>query len=278
MRRQPRRKIAFTRSQWLTLIGLLVVLNIVVVGGLYWLLTDDTSAQAVRFRQVVLAQALPTRTPQPTFTPHPGDAFTPMVVLTPRPTATNTRVPTWTPSITPTPPPTNTATPVPPTHTPVPIPPTDTPVPATAPPPVAIAAALPVPVAAPNAVPTPPPPDVDFAVSVRQLTPCENQGNHHIFIHVEDPQGNGIPGIKLRVWWSGGEAFTETGDKAEDPGLTDFAMFKGTYWVEVDGFSSQTAGPITPDIPEDQLCKKNGNPVANSLFHYSYEVIFTKVR
>ncbi len=279
MKRRPRRKIAFTSTQWLTLIGLLVLLNGVVIGGSIWLLTDDVSPQAVRFRQVVLAQSLPTRTPQPTFTPRSRAVAPPMVVLAVPPTATNTRVPTWTPSVTPTPPPTRTSTPAPPTRTPPPPPPTPTvaPVPQPTVPPMAVAA-IPAAVAAPNVVPTPPPPDVDFAVQIRQLTPCENQGNHHIFIYVRDTNGNGIPGVKLRVWWSGGEAFTETGDKIQDPGLTDFAMFKGTYWVEVAGASSQVAGPISPDIAQNQVCKKNGNPVANSLFHYSYEVIFTKVR
>jgi hypothetical protein len=64
----------------------------------------------------------------------------------------------------------------------------------------------------------------------------------------------------------------------EDPGLTDFAMFKGSYMVEVlDGFS-QVVGPISPDIPVNEECPETGNGVANSLFHYSFEVIFTKVR
>lgn len=87
-----------------------------------------------------------------------------------------------------------------------------------------------------------------------------------------------MPGVQLRVWWPGGEAFVKTGDKIDDPGLTDFAMFKGTYHLEIVGFSSEVVGPITPDIPRDELCAENGNPVANSLYHYSFEVIFTKVR
>jgi hypothetical protein len=64
----------------------------------------------------------------------------------------------------------------------------------------------------------------------------------------------------------------------EDPGLTDFAMFKGSYFVEVmDGFS-QVMGPISPDIAQNEECAATGNGVANSLFHYSFEVVFTKVR
>jgi hypothetical protein len=116
---------------------------------------------------------------------------------------------------------------------------------------------------------------------MRQLTPCENAGKHHIFAYVRDPAGNGIPGVKMRVFWeggNGGEAILTTGTKIEDPGLTDFAMFKGSYFVEVLDGLSQVIGPISPDIPLDELCAETGNGVANSLYHYSFEVIFTKVR
>jgi hypothetical protein len=116
---------------------------------------------------------------------------------------------------------------------------------------------------------------------VRQLTPCENQGKHHIFAYIRDPAGNSLPGIKIRVFWvggSGGEAIITTGTKIEDPGLADFAMFKGEYFVEVMDGPSQVIGPISPDIPRNELCPENDNGIANSLYHYSFEVIFTKVR
>lgn len=265
-----------TASQRAVLVGLLLVLNVVVIGGLLWLVTDDP-ANPNPVRQLVLAQANATRTPQPTFTPRGMPPMLAPVQLMIKPTATNTRVPTWTPSITPTPSPTKTGTPIP----------TDTPAP------TSTATDTPEPPAAPNLVPPPPQivvapiapipaaltvnPNVDFIVSTRQMTPCENQGNHHIFIHVNDQNGNGIPGINVRIRWDGGEAIAKTGDKA-DPGLTDFAMFKGTYWVELVDFPSESTESITPDIPVDQRCEENGNPVANSFYHYSYEVIFTKVR
>ena len=118
---------------------------------------------------------------------------------------------------------------------------------------------------------------MDFAATVRQLTACENNGKHHIFINVVDQQGNGIPGVGVRVAWPGGESFLETGDK-EEPGLTDFAMFKGEYTVEVMGVLSEVAGPVTPNIPRDEPCHENGNTVGNSLFHYSYDIEFRKVR
>jgi len=250
-----------TTQQWLTLISLLVLLNMIVIGGFTWLIATDTSPQQAPFKQVVLAQAASTRTPYPTFTPDQfaGKSF-PLVALTPQPTPTNTRVPTWTPTITATPPPTDTPTPTStplPTNTPVPVvrkavaPPTNTPVPT---------------------------PAVDYQGAVRQFTPCENQGKHHIFVYVQDQNGNGLPDKQVKVMWDGGEAMLETGTKIEDPGLTDFAMYKGTYFVEMVGASSDVLGPISPNIPQDELCPDNGNPVANSLYHYSFEVIFTKVR
>ncbi|MDM8529711.1 carboxypeptidase-like regulatory domain-containing protein [Anaerolineales bacterium HSG25] len=135
--------------------------------------------------------------------------------------------------------------------------------------------ATPIPNITPTTTPTPNP-NADYSTSVRQLTPCENEGKHHIFIYVEDKQGNGIPDIQLRVFWPGGEVIVLTGLKGEHLGLVDFPMFKGNYWVEILDGQGQTVGPITPDIGEDQLCEATGNPVGNSLFHYSYNVRFVK--
>jgi hypothetical protein len=230
-------------QQWTVLISLLTLVNIVILGGLIWLLAQQSPDD---FRRV-LAQSPATRTPWPTFTTTPTDL--------PPPTALSTHVPTWTPTITPIP--TETETPTPP------------------PPPTAIRV---------TAIPTPtstPTPAYDYTGTIRQLTPCENQGKHHIFAYVHDAAGNSIPGIKLRVFWqggAGGEAFLTTGNKIEDPGLADFAMFKGSYFIEVTGGSSQVIGPISPDIPQNELCPTNDNNEANSLYHYSFEVIFTKVR
>jgi hypothetical protein len=227
------------------LLSLLTLVNIVVLGGLVGLLTLHSPGQFLR----VLAQAPATRTPYPTFTPT-GTGF-------PGPTPLSTYVPTWTPSITFTPTPTDipTATVIP-TRTPIRVTteptPTETPTPA-----------------------------FDYIGSVRQLTPCENAGKHHIFAYVRDQAGNGIPGVRMKVSWqggNGGEAILTTGTKMEDPGLADFAMFKGTYFVEVLDGLSQVMGPISPDIPRNELCPETDNGVANSLYHYSFEVIFTKVR
>jgi hypothetical protein len=234
-----------TNQQWTVLISLLALVNMVVLGGLVWLLATQSPGG---FRRV-LAQAPATRTPFPTFTTTPTGL--------PPPTPIGTPVPTWTPSVTLTPLPTDT-----PTLTPIP---SRTPIRATS---------VPIPTDTPT-------PAFDYVGAMRQLTPCENAGKHHIFAYVRDPAGNGIPGVKMRVFWeggSGGEAILTTGTKIEDSGLADFAMFKGSYFIEVLDGLSQVVGPISPDIPLDELCPETGNGVANSLYHYSFEVIFTKVR
>lgn len=245
MNRLKREIASITDQQWTVLLSLLTVVNMVVLGGLVWLLATQTSG---RF-PIVLAQAPATRTPFPTFTPTPTGL--------PPATPLNTPVPTWTPSVTPTPTPTDvtTATAIP----------TKTPIRATQ---------APIPTNTPT-------PEFDYIGTVRQLTPCENAGKHHIFAYVRDQNGNGLSGIKMKVWWeggNGGEAILTTGTKMQDPGLADFAMFKGTYYIEVLDGLSQVIGPISPDIPRNELCAETGNGVANSLYHYSFEVIFTKVR
>jgi len=165
--------------------------------------------------------------------------------------------------------PTDTPTPLPPTDTPTPAPPANTPVPAS-----------------PTDTPTPEPPTptpapaYDFVLAegaARRLGPCENEGGHHIFVNVVDAQGNGLPGIKLEVAWAGGSAEIETGHKAEKgSGFVDFPMYHGTYSVRVLGARSQMAEGITVDIAAAEACPETGNQVANSLYHYSYEVIFQR--
>ncbi|MCG3208233.1 MAG: hypothetical protein FOGNACKC_01835 [Anaerolineae bacterium] len=195
----------------------------------------------------------PTRTPTPTVTHTP--TATPIPTNTPTPTMTPTPTETPTPVFTPTPTdtPTRTFTRVPPT-------PTDTPT--------------------PEATPTP---NVDFRlVSVRQLTPCENEGKHHIFVKVQDASGQGIDGVPVRVKWADTkdgfvEPITETKTNLLgqlEPGHIDFAMFKGSYTVEVLGGSSEITPPITPDYGTNESCGENS--VANSLYHISYEVIFQR--
>jgi CRP-like cAMP-binding protein len=223
------------------------------------------AAQTSQTPEGVVAALFPfleTVTPTPSLTPTPTD--TPTIT----PTPTGTLIPTWTPT------PTNTRTPtVTPTSTPVPPTPTNTP------------RARPRAAQPPSDTPTPEPtptPDADWIVaSVRQLTPCENEGKHHIFVRVIDQAGVGINGVPVKVCWGPSEAdcarpITETKDRGA--GWVEFAMFKGTYNVRVDAAKSMVASGITPDFQLDELCPATDNPVANSRYHASFEVIIQKVR
>ena len=223
------------------------------------------TAQTLPTREGVVAALFPfleTVTPTPSLTPTPTD--TPTIT----PTPTGTLIPTWTPT------PTQTRTPtVTPTSTPVPPTPTNTPRPrprATQPP-----------ADTPTPEPTPTP-DADWIIaSVRQLTPCENEGKHHIFARVIDQSGAGINGVPLKICWGPGEndcARPITESKNHGDGWVEFAMFKGTYNVRVDAAKSMVASGITPDLQLDELCPETDNPVANSRYHASFEVIIQKVR
>ncbi len=113
--------------------------------------------------------------------------------------------------------------------------------------------------------------------SVRQLTPCENEGRHHIFTHVVDAQGAGISGIPLMICWGASPAncaFPTT----DESGWVEFAMFRGTYSVQVATGASQVASGLTGDFALDEMCEETGNPVANARYHISFEVIFLKER
>jgi hypothetical protein len=116
----------------------------------------------------------------------------------------------------------------------------------------------------------------DFTVrSVRQLTPCENEGKHHIFARVIDTGGNGLQGVPLLICWGAG-----TSDCArpitDEAGWAVFAMFKGIYSVRVATGTSQAASGLTGDFAVDEMCEETGNPVANARYHVSFEVIFVK--
>lgn len=237
-----------TGQQKLILIGL--GLSVLMVYGLFYLVLDSELSREDEFtvsEAIVVAQEpspLPTRTLRPTFT------------STPTPTETPTVTPTFTPSPTFTPVPTD--TPIPPTDTPRPVAPKPT-----------------------QAPPTPtdtPVPDVDFRlVKVRRLSACENHGNHNIYINVLDKDGNGLPFVKLWVSWGPDGAELETGHKPElGDGYVDFPMFKGTHTVQVMNARSETAQGITPDIPVAERCEESGEDFGNSLFHYSYEVVFQR--
>ncbi len=115
-------------------------------------------------------------------------------------------------------------------------------------------------------------------LSVRQLTPCENEGKHHIFIKVQDAAGRGLNGVRVRVCWAdppNGCAVPVTETHGEN-GWIEFAMFKGTYAVTVMDAASETAGGLTPDNAVDEPCDESGNEHANSRYHISFVVIFER--
>jgi hypothetical protein len=121
------------------------------------------------------------------------------------------------------------------------------------------------------------------------LTACENGGNHHLFIRVEDTQGNGLPGLPVEVVWPSGSTIVTTGLKVENlpalginarntAGYVNFGMYHGSYKVRVLNGVSQQTDWLTVDIPHDEYCAANDNPQGNSTFHYSYLIVFQKVR
>lgn len=119
-------------------------------------------------------------------------------------------------------------------------------------------------------------------VLVRQLTPCENEGKHHIFILVRDSAGNGLNGVPVKIQWADTPdgfvvAMTDTRTSflgVPQAGRVDFAMFKGNYWVSIFQADSEIAGPVTPDNAVDEAC--GDNQVANSRYHISFEIIFER--
>ena len=65
---------------------------------------------------------------------------------------------------------------------------------------------------------------------MRQLTPCENQGKHHIFVKVEDAAGQGINGVPVKVEWSpvvDGHVLINTETKTDLVGQLDPGRFDG---------------------------------------------------
>ncbi len=135
-----------------------------------------------------------------------------------------------------------------------------------------------------------PTPNVDYKLtSVRRLTACENGGNHHLFVLVLDKDGNGISNTEVEFIWASGSVRDRTGKKLEilpalgvnaktNPGFVNFPMYKGSYRVKVLNGSSEQTEWLTVDIPKDERCAATDNPIGNSLFHYSYLIVFQKTR
>jgi len=132
-------------------------------------------------------------------------------------------------------------------------------------------------------------PNVEYKlVKVRQLTPCENSGNHHIFALVLDANGKGIPNVEVEFIWDSGSIKDHTGQKNENipalgvnsqttAGYVNWPIFKGRTRVRVSSGPSEMTDWLRVDLP-DQRCDATENSIGNSLFHYSYLVVFQKVR
>ncbi len=230
--------------------------------------TRTTAAAGdIRSQVVLLALAadLPVQT-TPTYTPWPTE--TPMPTETPLPTATPTETPI--PTATPT------ETPVPPTATPLP------PTPAPQPP----AAVQPAPQAAPAAVAAAPKaavPSVMYKLTeIRRMTPCENRGNHHIFIQVMDPAGNPLDGVTLVQTPRDqiGNVLDKMVSGTKGPGKAEFVMWKMAeyaVYVTEDGAnptSTDIAQPLHPNFVDEANCSDGEG--GNTLFHNSFAVVFQK--
>ena len=201
----------------------------------------------------------PTYTPWPTETPFPTPTFTP--------TATPTETPIPTPTFTPT------VTPVPPTDTPAPPPPVRAAA-RVAPAPAPVAAAVAVAAAAPS---------VQYQLKeARRMEPCENRGNHNIFIKVVDSAGNPVDGVLLVQAPADqiGNVLDKMVSGTKGPGLAEFVMWKGAQYavyVSTDGVNpsnSDIARPLHPNFTDEAVCSDGDG--GNTLFHNSFSVVFQK--
>jgi hypothetical protein len=89
-------------------------------------------------------------------------------------------------------------------------------------------------------------------------------------IYVRDRLGEGVPGVKLTVTWSGGKDTFFTGFKPEvDPGYADFQMEKGQlYQVELDSVE------FTGKIPEITIDDNNLCPDLTDTVAPSWQLVF----
>lgn len=111
--------------------------------------------------------------------------------------------------------------------------------------------------------------------SVRQLTPCENEGRRLLRVQVQDTAGQGINDVPVKIQWQAEPAeFTvvKTGPLNGQPGWLEFAMRENSsYTVQVWSGESQAASDLTARYGQAEPC--NGSP-GNDLNRISYEIIF----
>jgi hypothetical protein len=138
-------------------------------------------------------------------------------------------------------------------------------------------------VAAAAAPKEPPKPANQFSVTEnRRMTPCENKGNHHIFINVVDAGGNPLDGVTLVQTPHGqiGNILDKTVSGIKGPGKAEFTMWKGggyDVYVTSDGVNpanTEIAQGMTSGLPDEANCSDGGG--GNTLFHNSFKVVFRK--
>jgi hypothetical protein len=91
-------------------------------------------------------------------------------------------------------------------------------------------------------------PRSDFElISVNTVCSTQNSGNIQVFVY-ELNGSTGVPGVGVRVRWSGGENTFFTGLKPEfGPAYADFAMTEGrNYIIDLPGRSDPIAQPLSP--------------------------------
>lgn len=189
-----------------------------------------------------------TPTPLPTATPTPAPTPTPRPTATPTPL---TPVPTPTATFRPEPSPTQTATDTP----------TDTPVPTGTPTPTRTATVTQTPTLGP---------DSPFGVA-QSVVLCDDTTNGGLLrVYVRDRLGVGLPGVEIKITWSGGQDSFFTGFKPEiDSGYADFQMEQGQrYQVEL--VELETRG----DIPEITIDDNDLCPNLAETIDPSWQLVF----
>jgi hypothetical protein len=246
--------------------------------------TTTVVAQAATLVPTFTPTALPTATrtttptssPSPSPPPSPTDSPTPTATATPSPVPpTNTA--TDTPTLTPTATATDTATAAPPTPTRKPKPPTSTPVPSDG---------------------------FDFDITMQRMLSIEENGgvvgNHNIFVHVYDANGNPLNGViicrvyALQLQPPDPHACGVTGETGE--GRMHFDVYAGDIiYVATADPDHRPRSPYTRALEQEPAAMTNLQelvdngycasvedcqariPINNLVrFHYSYEVHFQR--
>ena len=108
-----------------------------------------------------------------------------------------------------------------------------------------------------------PGPNAPFGLA-QSVALCDNTGNGILRVYVRDWQGQGLPGAKIIVNWSGGEDTFYSGFKsAANPGYADFEMTaEQIYQVELEGSPAAVAKDVNKNARA--LCSNLPDNIAPS--------------